>query len=85
MVTLRDVLENIKTTAEDSLGRWTKVEAIFDALEVVIYTVYVPQQGDLGGQSAIRRQLQQSTYRIIEIKEQDEGRNDTEGDNLFEE
>ena len=70
MVTSEEVQGKVRRRDNDRLGRWAKVELEWEDLELAVYTVYVPQTGNLGGPATVRRQLQHSREREEERNEQ---------------
>ena len=60
MITSEEVQSKITRQDNDRLGRWAKLELEWGEFKLAVYTVYVPQMGDLGGPSRVRRQLQHS-------------------------
>ena len=56
----RDIGGKIVGSDSDCLGRLNKVETEFKRLSLIMYTVYDPQLGDIGGYLTIRCQPQLS-------------------------
>ena len=45
----RDVRDKVESGGNDPMGRWARVVATFEEVQIAIYTVYIPQTGGLGG------------------------------------